>query len=131
MIVVDSSALIAIALLELDADLFGQAIEADEDPVVCTSTAVECGIVLTRRFGAKGRIRYDRMLQAGRLRLIPFAADHVDLALDAFEQYGKGGGHPAQLNFGDCFSYALAKSTGRPLLYKGSDFSHTDIRSAL
>ncbi len=61
------------------------------------------------------------------IHVVPFGPEHVDLALDAFRRYGKGR-HPASLNFGDCFSYALAKATGEPLLFKGDDFSQTDIK---
>ena len=131
MIVVDSSAIVAIVNQEPEARLFSDRISADSDPLISAATAIECGVVLMRRAGDKGREVYERVLASGGVRFAPVEATHVTLALDAFGLYGKGMGHPAQLNLGDCFSYALAKSTGAPLLFKGTDFSQTDVLSAL
>ena len=64
------------------------------------------------------------------IKIEPVTEEHAYLALDAYDRFGKGTGHPAGLNYGDCFSYALAKQTGEPLLFKGADFTHTDLEAA-
>ena len=76
-------------------------------------------------------VMIDRLVHEGSLEPVDFTPAMADAAVDAFRRFGKGRGHPAQLNFGDCTSYAVAKVHGVPLLFKGSDFAHTDIRSAL
>ncbi|MEO7223534.1 MAG: type II toxin-antitoxin system VapC family toxin [Devosia sp.] len=131
MIVVDTSVLIAMFAKEPDAPIFKSCIAADEDPVISAASLLETSIVL-RTLG--GRRSSDQELDgfvAENLRVVPVDHEQVQIARDAHLKYGKGMGHPAQLNFGDCFSYALAKVLDVPLLYKGGDFSKTDIKSAL
>lgn len=126
MIVVDTSALFAIATREDERDEFIAAL-ATSGPVVCsTVTYVETIMVLTGRSRRVARHRIDELLSLFRIKLV--AVDQT-LAIDAFERYGKGR-HRARLNLADCFSYALAKSRGVPLLFKGDDFAKTDIEAA-
>lgn len=134
MIVVDSSAVIAIYLAESNAYEYATAIENDADPIISAATVVECSIVMRgrkARSDADAENWLDAFLATGGIDVRDVTLQHVALAREAHRAYGKGSGHPAQLNFGDCFSYALAKSLRVPLLYKGNDFSHTDIVSAL
>lgn len=128
MIVVDASALVAIAELEPDAADLLQAIADTESAVISPVNAIEAGFVLLsrRRFHSPEGFRDWRLTIAVDLSL---EAPDEQAVLAAFLQYGKGR-HPARLNIGDCFAYALAKHLGAPLLYKGDDFSQTDIRSA-
>ncbi len=86
---------------------------------------------LRKKLGPTARGWLDDLLRIGPLRLAPLEVEHAALAADAALRYGKGSGHRAQLNFGDCFSYAVAKQRGLPLLYVGRDFTHTDIQPAL
>jgi ribonuclease VapC len=117
MIVVDASALIAILDEEADASRRAEAIADADLPLISAATVVEVGIVMLNRHGPKGA------------RSV--TSRHAQLALEAYASYGKGRKSAASLNYGDCFSYALAKATGLPLLFKGRDFSGTDIRSVL
>lgn len=131
MIVVDSSALVAIFVEEAEAERLKQSIIIDDDPLISAATLLETSIVL-RTF--RSRRPTDEVLDefvSETLRVVDVDVAQVAIARDAHLRYGKGMGHPAQLNFGDCFSYALAKSLNVPLLYKGDDFAKTDITSAL
>lgn len=129
--VVDTSAVLAILLQEEDAHLFAEAIETAERPLISAASVVEAGIVLVARHGPEARADLAALLEAGGLGVEPVTAEQGTLALDAFEAFGKGRGRGAALNYGDCFAYALAKASGQPLLFKGEDFSRSDIRSAL
>ena len=134
MIVVDTSALMAILLVEADGQVFADAIYRSDEAHIAAPTALEFLMVAgsARAVGVRpnaAAIAQD--ILSGLLSIMPFEIDHVRLAAKAFAAYGKGRGHPAQLNFGDCMSYALAKALDAPLLYKGDDFVHTDIRPAL
>jgi len=126
--VIDSSALIAIVLGEPERRRFIEAITAADVRLVAASTMFEASMVALSRTETRLRDLRD-FCARGELETVPFGPEHVDLAIDAFRRYGKGR-HPAGLNFGDCFSYALAKATGEPLLFKGDDFSQTDIERA-
>ena len=128
--VVDSSALLAILLQEEDAERFAQAIEAVERPLVSSGNVIEAGIVMIVRQGPAGRADLIALLDQGGFGIEPVTAEQADIALEAYRRYGKGRGHAAGLNYGDCFAYALAKATGEPLLFKGDDFAHTDIEPA-
>ncbi len=88
-------------------------------------------MVAVGKAGADGRERAEHFLTANPIEIVAVKPDHWPIAVDAFMQFGRGRGHPAKLNFGDCMAYALAKSLNAPLLYKGDDFALTDIRSAL
>ena len=93
-------------------------------------TLLETSIVVEARSGAAGTRDLDELVASLNLVIVPFNEDHLAFAREAFRQFGKGQGHSARLNFGDCFSYALAKATGAPLLFKGDDFAKTDIEVA-
>jgi ribonuclease VapC len=126
MIVVDTSALIAILDKEPDANLYAEAIAEADPPLISTASLVELNIVMFNRHGIKAAQIVDRLIQEGGFQVESFTIQHAELARDAYARYGKGQ-QPAGLNYGDCFSYALAKATGVPLLFKGQDFSKTDI----
>ena len=130
MIVVDTSALIAILLDEADAGRFAAAI-ADADPaLISAATVAETGIVMLSRHGPRGADKVRTLIQEGRLRVESVTEEHAEIAIEAYGRYGKGQTGKANLNYGDCFSYALAKATALPLLFKGSDFSQTDVEPA-
>ncbi len=132
MIVVDTSALIAIYLREADADLFERALFASRTALIAAPTALEFMMVAqSRRPAASVAGSPDILLTRPGLLIEPWTERHLGIAKIAFARFGKGQGHPAQLNFGDCISYALAKSLDAPLLFKGEDFARTDIRSGL
>jgi ribonuclease VapC len=131
MIVVDASALIAILDEERDATRYAEAIAEADPPLVSAATVVEAGIVMFNRHGAGGSRKLNALIQEAGFQVESVTAQHAQLALQAYASYGKGQKNAASLNYGDCFSYALAKATCLPLLFKGLDFSKTDIRSAL
>lgn len=131
MIAVDTSVLVAIAKEEPEHKRFGSLL-AHGNAVVGTPTLVETKFVLSsilEDHDIDALMR--RLISEGSLRPVEFTPAMADAAVAAFRRFGKGQGHPAKLNFGDCMSYAVAKVHGVPLLYKGDDFSRTDIRSAL
>lgn len=129
--IVDTSALIAILLDEPEAVEFSRRLlDCDDPPAMSTPTFVECAAVIDRRVGPAGRARFDRLTHLLRITLTPLTAEQAQFARAAYRRFGRGSGHPASLNLGDCFSYALAADTGRPLLFKGDDFIHTDITPA-
>ena len=131
MIAVDTSALVAIAFAEPEREAFLQAIKIANKTLISTVSAVETRMVVHGRRGQRAVILMDDLLRLPMFELVAPGAPEMDAAYAAFVAYGKGSGHPAGLNFGDVFSYALAKVRGLPLLYKGDDFAHTDIASAL
>lgn len=131
MIVIDSSALIAIITGEAERSSFIDAILASFEPVMSAVNHFETRTVLLRRAGDKPLRDLQDFLEVGRIGVRAFDHDQARAALDAYRRYGKGSGHKAQLNLCDCAAYALAQSLDLPLLYKGRDFSHTDVRSAL
>jgi ribonuclease VapC len=126
--VVDTSALVAILLEEPEAETFRTAIADADEPVVSAVAVVEFGMVALGRRGFAPDEVEGRLREWG-LTVQPVTPSDARLALDAFARYGKGR-HSAGLNFGDCFAYALAKERGEPLLFKGDDFSQTDITPA-
>lgn len=128
--IVDSSVLIAIIHDEHDADRFTTALTTTRARI-SAATLLEATIVADSRLGATDRHRFDQMLAQFEIEVVPFTAEHAAIARQAHRDFGRGSGHPAGLNLGDCFAYALARATGEPLLYKGDDFGHTDVRSAL
>lgn len=131
MIVVDTSALVAIAFDEPECNAFVSAIRRSESALICTVTAVEARVVVHGRRGQRAVMLLDDVLALEPVELVAAGADIAAAAYAAFVTYGKGNRHPAGLNFGDLFSYALAKVRGLPLLFKGDDFGHTDIARAL
>ena len=128
--VVDTSALVAVLLGEPERDPLIALLAEAEDPLISAATLVEASIVMLAKSGDAGLADLDELLAAGAVRCVAVDSVQAHLARDAFARYGKGRAS-AGLNFGDCFSYALAKATARPLLFKGSDFSDTDITPAL
>jgi ribonuclease VapC len=124
--VIDTSALAAIFFGEPERQKFLAAITAAGSRLLSAATVLETGIVLEARQGEAAGREFDLFVVRANLQIVPVDAEQADLARSAWRKYGKGR-HPAGLNFGDCFSYALAKSSGEPLLAKGTDFSSTDI----
>ena len=130
MIVVDTSALIAILDREADAALYAEAIAEADAPLISAATLLELHIVMLNRHGARAAQIVDRLIQDAGFQIETFTVQHLELAREAYARYGKGR-NSGGLNYGDCFSYALAKATGLPLLFKGEDFSKTDLLPAL
>lgn len=129
--IIDSSAIVAIMLSENDAAQHLAALAAAKHPRMSAATYVETGIVAdSSRNAADGR-RLDTLLREARVTIEPVTEAQALIARQAYRDFGRGSGHPAGLDLGDCFAYALAKDLGEPLLYKGAGFTHTDIRSAL
>lgn len=131
MIVADTSAIVAIAFAEPEREAFVAALERAERTLVSSVTAVEARRVVHARRGQRAVVLVDDLLRLPFFEIVPPGAAEMDAAYAAFVAFGKGNGHPAALNFGDVFSYALAKTRGLPLLYKGRDFAETDIASAV
>ena len=131
MIVVDTSALAAIVFNEPERDSFVKMILAADKALVCTATALEARMVVQGRKGQAGVLLLNDFLALPMFELVAPTALELEVAYAAFVTYGKGSGHPAQLNFGDLFSYAVAKSRSLPLLYKGNDFAGTDLKGAV
>jgi ribonuclease VapC len=124
--VLDTSAILAVLLDEPERPRLERLLEENPARLVSAATLVEASMVLESRHGESGRRALDRMLDLYEVAIVAFDRDQAELARDAFRRFGKGR-HPAALNYGDCFAYALAKATGEPLLFKGEDFSRTDI----
>ncbi len=128
--IVDSSAIIAIIKNEPEARAFADAIEAAKVVRISAASYVESRIVAARYKDPILSSRLEEILENPGLLIEPVTAKQALIAWEAYRDYGKGSGHPANLNFGDCFSYALARDKREPILYKGDDFVHTDLRSA-
>lgn len=128
--VVDSSALVAIVLDEPGAARLAEAMTDADDVRLSAGTYVESSIVLGHRHGEVGFRELERVLSRFGVRIEDVGARHARSVRDAFLRFGKGR-HPAALNFGDCFSYALAKERDEPLLFVGDDFARTDVRAAV
>lgn len=124
--VIDTSALVAILTNEPERRTFIEAIEAAESRRISAATFVEISLVIEARYGAEGLRDLDLFLNRAAVELVAFDDEQAHVARRAFSRFGKGR-HRAGLNLGDCFSYALAKSIGEPLLCKRDDFVHTDI----
>jgi ribonuclease VapC len=124
--IIDSSALIAILQNEPEAPVFLRAIVLDKTRLLSAANLVETGIVVHARRGDKGGDELDRLLAKYKIEIADLNEEQAQMARRAFRKYGKGH-HPAKLNFGDCIAYALARDTGEPLLFKGTDFAKTDI----
>jgi ribonuclease VapC len=124
--VIDTSAMMAILTREPSADRLVQAVEADRTRLVSAATVVEASLVLLGRYGEAGDPQLDRLLRGIGAEVVPVGEEQVALARDAALRFGRGR-HPAALNFGDCFSYALSVARGEPLLFVGDDFAKTDV----
>jgi len=130
-VILDSSAVVAIIRDEPGAEALLRAVTDADSVSLSAATWVETCMVIDGRGDPVQSRLLDRLLHDQAVRTVDFTARQARIAREAFRDYGKGSGHPARLNLGDCFAYALAKDTGEPLLYKGDDFGHTDVRSAL
>jgi ribonuclease VapC len=128
--VIDTSALVAMLNDEPEAEQIETAVEADPVRLMSTASYVETAIVIDTRFGEPGGRELDLWLHRAAVDLVSVDSDQADAARVAYRMYGKGR-HRAGLNYADCFSYALAKVSGQPLLFKGDDFARTDIRAVL
>lgn len=124
--VIDSSALLAIFLREPERQAFLDVISQAGKRLVSAATVLETGIVLESKRGETAGREFDLFVFRMKIEIVPVDADQIEIARSAWRSFGKGR-HPAALNFGDCFVYALAKFSGEPLLAKGQDFSLTDI----
>jgi ribonuclease VapC len=128
--VLDTSALLAIYFKETDSERFEAAILNSPTTLISAGTLLEAGIVVEARHRRAGSIELDRLLRTLGVTTMSVDAEQVEVGRGAFRKYGKGR-HPASLNYGDCFAYALAITIGEPLLFKGHDFSETDVVDAL
>ncbi|HYD66344.1 type II toxin-antitoxin system VapC family toxin [Azospirillum sp.] len=129
--IIDTSAVIAILRQESDADTYAGAIEDAPTRRISAANLLEAAVVIDGSRGPIASRRFDDFVREAALVVEPVTEAHVRIARDAYRDFGRGSGHPAKLNFGDCFAYALAKATGEPLLFKGNDFIHTDVPSAI
>ncbi len=125
--IVDASAILAILRDEPEAVPYAEAIEKAATRRISAATFVEAAIVIDSTRDPIASRRFDELMRESGIVIEPVTEAHARIAREAYRDFGKGSGHPAQLNFGDCFAYALAKSSGEPLLYKGNDFSRTDL----
>ncbi|MGE0499307.1 MAG: type II toxin-antitoxin system VapC family toxin [Rhizobiaceae bacterium] len=126
---VDASALCAILKNEPDRDSFISALKRDAEPFTSVVSVFETAMAITTLTGscASASSEVIRFLEAAGIDVVPVDASHMNELALVRDRYGKGSGHPAQLNLGDCFSYAVAKSAGAAILYKGNDFAQTDL----
>lgn len=128
--VIDTSAIFAILFGEKEAGEFAQAIASDPVRLMSAASVTECMIVVEAKKGEFGARELDLLIHKANIDIVPFSKEHAEVARQAWRKYGKGN-HPAGLNLGDCFSYALAKISNEALLFKGSDFNKTDIKRYL
>jgi ribonuclease VapC len=130
-VIIDTSALVAILRDEPDAERVIDALSGEADPRMSAATLVETAAVVDANKDPVLSRRLDELLIASAVRIEPLTEEHARIARQAYRDFGQSSGHPAGLNLGDCFSYALAAATGEPLLFKGDDFSETDLTPAL
>jgi ribonuclease VapC len=128
--VLDTSALLVLLNNEPAAEAFRAAVEADLIRLVSTATLVETSIVIESRVGEAGGRELDLLIHTASIQVVAVDAEQAEVARRAFWQFGKGR-HAAGLNYGDCFSYALSKTSAEPLLYQGEDFRRTDVASVI
>jgi len=124
--IIDTSAIFAILFNEPDAEYFEAALAADSTCSMSAASLLETAIVVEARLGEAGGRELDLLVHATQITVVPFTAAQAEVARIGYRTYGKGR-HPAGLNYGDCFAYALAKTSGEPLLCKGNDFPQTDL----
>ena len=129
--IINTSALIAILRDEPEAAACAGAIEAASHRRISAANFVEAAIVIDGSRDPVASRRFDDLVREAQLVIEPVTEAQARIAREAYRDFGRGSGHPARLNFGDCFAYALARTRGEPLLFKGVDFAHTDIASAL
>lgn len=129
--IVDTSAVVAVLRGEADAAIYQEALATASTVRMSAATLVETGAVIDSARDPVISRRLDELLTLLEAVVEPFTPEQATVARAAYRDFGRGSGHPAHLNLGDCFSYALARTTGETLLFKGEDFGHTDVRSAL
>jgi len=130
-VILDSSALIAVWNGEPEAAAFSIVIDEASVCRISAGTLLEAMIVVDRNSDPIGGRKLDELLSRIAVIIEPVTEEQARIGRDAYRDFGKGSRHPAQLNYGDCFAYALAKTSGEPLLFKGDDFTHTDVRPAV
>ncbi len=130
MIVIDTSAVVAILRDEPERRMFNEAIEEAKRCLMSAVSFVEASMVMEGRMGYDGLRDFDLFVLKAGIEIVPVDVEQANIAREAFRTFGKGR-HAANLNFGDCFSYALAKAMDAALLFKGQDFSRTDIEAAV
>lgn len=128
--IVDSSAIVAILKQEPGWESFAATLDEAEHISLSAGTYFEISIVIGRLNDPIMSRQIDELMEEFSIHIEPFTADQARIARQAYRDFGRGSGHRANLNFGDCFAYALARTKREPLLYKGDDFVHTDVRSA-
>jgi ribonuclease VapC len=129
-VIIDSSALVAIMFAESDAANYARAIRAARERRISAVNYVETAVMIDARHDPVVSRRFDDWIREAGITIEPLDENQARVACEAYRDYGRGSGHPARLNFGDCFAYALARHRGEPLLFKGDDFIHTDIEPA-
>ncbi len=129
--IVDTSALLAILKNEPEAQIFSETMEAAKVVRISAANYLEAFIIVDRYMNPKLGARLEEILENPGIVIEPVTVEQAKIARAAYRDYGKNSGHPANLNFGDCFSYALARTKREPILFKGDDFIHTDLRSAV
>jgi ribonuclease VapC len=130
-VIVDSSALVAILRREPERHRFTQMLREAAEIRISAATYFEVSIVIDSAHDPITSLMLDDLIENSKITIEPVTAEQARIARQAYRDYGKGSGHRANLNFGDCFAYALARVKREPLLYKGDDFVHTDLKSAL
>jgi ribonuclease VapC len=130
-VIVDTSALVAILTREPEADAFTEAIARADAPMLSAATYVETAVVIDARRNPVLSRAFDRFLEENQLSVESVTPAQAKIAREAYRDFGRGSGHAAQLNFGDCFAYALARDKNLPLLFKGDDFRRTDVDAAV
>ncbi len=128
--IVDTSAIVALVLDEDDSPSIAAVLASADDVRMSAASWLEAAVVLDGRRNPATSRQFDDLVAAIGLTVEPVTAAQAAEARQAYRHFGRGSGHPARLNFGDCFAYALARTTGQPLLFKGDDFGHTDVAPA-
>ena len=129
--ILDTSAVVAILRSEPDAPRYAAAIEAAKNRRISVVNYVEAAVVIDCGKSPITSRRFDEFMREAEVTIEPATEAQARIAREAYRDFGRGSGHPAKLNFGDCFAYALAKTSGEPLLFKGSDFLETDLSPAI
>lgn len=129
--IIDTSAVVAILLDEPERRVFLNAIVSSASPRISAATLLESAVVVDRRQDPTLSRALDTLLERLAVEIVPVDQEQARIGRAAYSDFGRGSGHPAGLNYGDCFAYALASATGAPLLFKGDDFGHTDLIPAV
>jgi len=125
--IIDTSAIVAMLQLEPEATAMLRLLSARSDSAMSAGTYLECGIVVDGGKDPTASANLDALIRRLSIAIEPVTKEHARLARQAYRDFGIGSGHPARLNFGDCFAYALAMERGEPLLYQGDDFAHAGL----